>query len=251
MRILTFEKICRNIWLSRVDSEKTLTHWDNLRRTKMRKLLAGLAVLAVLGICSPSYGYILTYSGSISVKGVDVNDNNSTTTIPLKAFLVLDVNEANENFIVADANLLLYGKDPNKNKVYVLISTIDDRDLLSVNVVEDGEVFVVDLTSNNCVFNFELLMMGPEKSSKFNLVGADNNDVARALKGVFLESNLMLLSNEQNLTATGIVSMTLDPKHTASAKLEEGATLGDVTNDLIEDFLGKFTKVNLPECDGD
>jgi hypothetical protein len=214
----------------------------------MRKLLAGLAVLAVLGICCPSYGYILTYSGTIPVKGVDVNDNNTPEAIPLKAFLVLDVNEANENFIVADANLLLFGKDPNKNKVYVLLSSNDGNDFLGVNIVEDGETFVVRLTSVNCAFNFDLLMMGAEKPSKFNLIRGDNNDVAKSMKGAFLEFNHMLLSRGQNLTATGTVSMTLDAKHTASANAEEGTTVGRVTNDLIEDFLGKFAKVAIPAC---
>ncbi len=215
----------------------------------MRKLMGVLAVLLVLGICYPSYGYILTYRGTIPVKGVDVNDNNDLVTVPLKAFLVLDVNEANQSAIVADANLILAGKRPDKSLKYAVLSTSDANVFLTVNITEDGDVFVVELISNNCHYNFDWLMLGAEKKSKFNLgPEADNNDVARSLKGAMLNFDLTLLSPEQKLTATGTVSMSLDPKRTAGSAPLNLTTIGAVTDNITATFLKKYTKLSPGPC---
>jgi hypothetical protein len=217
----------------------------------MKKLFGVLVLLTMSAVCSSSFGYILVYDLTMPVKGVDAGANNTAMVVPLKGFLVMDVNEANEAAFVVEANLIMYGKVLN-NKVYEVLSTNDANDFLGIDVSEQGEFFIVDLWSDNCLFNFESLILGKEKTSKFRLVPtatADNNDVATNLKGVIWVWDGMLLSLSQDITGTGDVSATLNRPHTASANLEEGLTIGAVTNDLIQDFKGKFTKVNLPVCD--
>jgi hypothetical protein len=56
----------------------------------MKRLLALLVVLAVLGICAPSYGYILIYKAQIYGKALNFDDG-SMDYGKVKAFLVLAI----------------------------------------------------------------------------------------------------------------------------------------------------------------
>ena len=82
------------------------------------KRLLGLAVLFVVLCASvPSYGYFLIYNVSYTVNGAD-KSTNAKVTIPLKAYLVVNLDDSNNELV--DANLILYGNEAStsKKKVY-------------------------------------------------------------------------------------------------------------------------------------
>jgi hypothetical protein len=215
----------------------------------MRKFRAVLITLAILAVCTPSYGVIVTYKMDMPVRAVDSDTNNTLIKVNAKAFLVMDITETEEGVFDVDANLIIYGKEPDKDKVFAVLSTNDGNDFLNIDVWEEGEIFVVDFWSDNCNFNFEGIMLGKEKTAKFNLGLQADNDIAFSMNGVIEIWEGMLFSTAQDLTGTGTISATLDRPHTASTDPEEGTTLEAVTNDLIEDFLGKFTNANPPPCE--
>jgi hypothetical protein len=214
----------------------------------MRKLLAGLVVLVVFAICSSSYGHVVVYNMSIPVKAVNSDSNDRLMNVSTKGVLIMDIDEIDEGEFELEANLLLYGKELDGDKVYALLSTNDGNDFLGIDVWEEGEVFAVDFWSDTCLFNFESLIVGKEKTTKLGLGAADDNDIATRLDGVLWVWEGMLFSFDQDLTGTASVSATLNVKQ-SKASQEEGATLGQVTDDVIADLLKRHTKVNLPVCE--
>ena len=53
-------------------------------------------MLAVLGMCSPSYGYILVYKFNSTVKVVD-DTSETAMSIPVKGYLAVDLSDEDES----------------------------------------------------------------------------------------------------------------------------------------------------------
>ncbi|MGA2172044.1 MAG: hypothetical protein ABSG82_03385 [Sedimentisphaerales bacterium] len=95
----------------------------------MKRLLAGLMALAVLGVCAPSYGaantghYVLIYQGSIkAVKTIfDINDTNNLLSASIQGYWAMDINDSgahkgrliDSNAVIYDAQQKYYKVIPN------------------------------------------------------------------------------------------------------------------------------------------
>ena len=100
----------------------------------MKKLLALIVVVAILGICPSTKGLLLVYRVSSSVKGVD-GTAGVTLTVPLRAYLVMDFNERR---VYRDANMLMFGTDKDGSKVYYQLNDSDSNNLLDTGVWNKG-----------------------------------------------------------------------------------------------------------------
>jgi hypothetical protein len=170
----------------------------------MRRLL-GLAVLfVVLSVCVPSYGnYFLIYNLSGTVKGVNVV---AKATIPWNAYLVLNLNEANE---ITDANLIMYGKDDAKQKVYVTINYHNSDVWLNVSLLAHGNFSVLNFyVDEDWPFNFHGYMLGEKKGTNIGL--ANKKNTAGSLKGVMWVWEWMLFDVDNDLAGTAAISASLN-----------------------------------------
>jgi hypothetical protein len=81
----------------------------------MKKLLAMLVLLMLLGLCVPSFGnYVLIYRCIISGKALNV-DENTLSSGKMKAFLVIEIDdgcEPGDYAFIGDASLVLYDRVP-------------------------------------------------------------------------------------------------------------------------------------------
>ena len=170
-----------------------------IRRAKMRKLLAGMVVLVMFGMCASSYGYFLIYKVSTSVKGVD---DETATTVPMKGYFILNFDDFGG---FQDANLVMYGKNPDKEKVYVVLN-YTGNEYLDVGVWEKGDYCFLEL-GGNYSFAFGGLLSGKMKAKDIGL--DDDVDVANSMKGVFWVEEGMLLDSSQDISGTANISATL------------------------------------------
>jgi len=99
----------------------------------MKKMLALLVVLTVLGMCAPSFGdYVLVYKAIISGKLLNV-DENTLKGVQMKAFLVMDIVESDKpdvNDTSGDASLVLYDRVPGPKR----FATIDMTDSITLKI---------------------------------------------------------------------------------------------------------------------
>ena len=79
----------------------------------MKKLSAVLVILVMLGICSSSYGYFLIYNLSGTIRGTDGTVDIKRVTIPFRGYLVMRLD--NDTNSLVDANMIIYGRDPNRH----------------------------------------------------------------------------------------------------------------------------------------
>jgi hypothetical protein len=171
-----------------------------LRRWKMRKLLALFVMLAVLGVCAQSYGFLVVYNVSFSVKCVD---GETAKTIPMKAYMVMEYDPSHEN--LTDVNLIMYGRDSDRHKVYVVLNEYDSNDFIDASSNVQGDYFIVELDSSD-PFDFNWLIIGKRKATNIGL--DDREDVAGTLKGVITVRDGILLDVDQEIRGTANVSAT-------------------------------------------
>jgi len=216
----------------------------NLRRKAMKKLVSGLVVLVMFGVCASSYGYFLIYKVSSPVKGAD-DVAGTMLTIPLKAYLVLNINDTDDT--IDDANLILYGKDSAKNKVYVELNISDDNEFLDGEVWEMGGCLFVDFwTYENLTspFYFEGFMFGKLKEKDIGLVMP--YEVAGSLKGAFMVWGDMLLDSNQDIAGTGNIKASLWSQATISVNFD-GWAQEEIVDALIEILQGQgYSAATLP-----
>ena len=173
----------------------------------MRKLL-GLAVLfVVLSVCMPSYGYFLIYNVSTTLKGVD-SATDLKVTVPLKGYLVLNL-DTEGSFV--DANLILYGKDSDKVKVYVTLNANDESDdRLGFDTWNIGDYVFVDFWGRS-PWDFEIMLSGKTTLKDIGFGTSDKKSVASSIKGVNMTWDGFLLGSNlsQNVSGTANASATL------------------------------------------
>lgn len=188
----------------------------------MKKLLAALVVLIAFGICTPSYGVSLIYKLSISVKGVD-DVTGLPKSIPLKGYLLLHYTDDGQSLSFADANLIMYGKDVTKNKVYVELD-YSGNDLLDKSIWTQGTSydFLNLWTYYDEPFNFEGLMFGKQKAADIG-GGTTLIDCVSSYKGAFWVYSGMLLDHVFDISGTGTISAKL---WTAFTKKVNDDTMG-------------------------
>jgi len=219
----------------------------------MKRLLELAVIFVVLSTCATSYGYLLIYNVSGSVKGAN---NNLAATIPLKGYLVVNL-DSDGDFV--DANAIMYGQDHLKNKVYVQLNHDGSNPTLNVRVRihYNGSFAGFDIWDyNDSPFYFEVFVIGTLAPKDIGL--GSKKDVASSLKGPISVWGGILLDPTDEIMGTGNVSASLDLKTTnlvnANGWTQENIveTGGDIAgkhqNSLIQKLAAQhFQAVVLPE----
>jgi len=209
----------------------------------MKKLLAGMVLMVTFGMCLSTFGntpYILIYNVSTSVSGAD-DDTGAKAQVPLKGYLILNLSDSTT---VADANLIIYGKDantPKKQKVYTEFDYHTGSDVHFVDIWQVGDYFFLEIGNygDSEVVYFDVLLMGKEKSKNVGpLVGSE--DVASSLKGVIEVWDGILLgpSPDQDISGTGNASLTLNNSGTKWANGNNDEDEQKTQAQVVEEVIG-------------
>ena len=197
----------------------------------MKKLLALLVMVVVLGVCAPSYGYILVYKVTGKVKAFEWNEP-SYGNVAVKGFLVIDIQDTgdDEDNDANNARLVLYGKDADGDLVYFNDALGDGG---NIEWFTTGEFVGLEVWDSVSPFEYEFTMTGKVKLADVGFGVEDKRLVSSSLKGTLGSWWGMLLDETQELFGSGSASMTLDTAKTKAAN--QGALNVDaVTTDIIE-----------------
>jgi hypothetical protein len=178
----------------------------------MRKLLGLSVVLAVFGVCAPSYGYILVYNVTGGMKAVEWNVQK-IISVSVKGYAAIDINDSNG--AVNDKQMVLYGKDASGNLKYYEDSL--DEDYAGVDLYPIANVVEVDVWDYNSPFYYEFIMTGNIKATDVGLGASSKKLVASSLSGSLITWWAQLLDSSQELFGSGAATMTLDTKQTKAA----------------------------------
>jgi hypothetical protein len=170
----------------------------------MKRLSALFAALVILGVCTSSYGYFLIYNLTGSLKGTEGTVDIKKDTTDFKGYLVLDIN--NDTNELADANMFIYGRDPNNHKVYVRLNASDSNEFLDASILYRDKRNFYELNGKP-PFDFRIVVMGQVNRTDIGLKHA--KEIAPSLGGVITNEEGMLLKPGQELTGTGNISATL------------------------------------------
>ena len=208
----------------------------------MKKVMAIAVMLVMSWVCSSSFGYLLLYKVSTTVKGADA-DTDSRVTIPLKGYLLLNLSDSNE---FVDANLLLYGRDTDSRKKYVILDYNDGTGLLSVNVWYIGNFAFVDL-SGGTPFNFEIFLTGATALKNVGLGKDHKKSITGSITGVTIVHNGFLLgpSADQDVSGSANASAIIWFPATKSINGYSGKQESWTQDEIIstgKDFGGKHYK---------
>ncbi len=210
----------------------------------MKKILAALVVMSILAISASSYGVSLIYRLSLSVKTVD-DVTGLAKTIPVKGYLVLNYSDEDSNLVFADSNLILYGRNVLKNKVYVELD-YNGGILFDLDIWTQGTdyEFINMLSHDTDPFNFTSLMFGKQKETDIGN-GIFLTDCIRTYKGNFRVFNGMLLDSAQDLAGTGNITASLWTSLTRKAN-DFAFTQDRVIEELTLTYLAGYANVTPP-----
>ena len=202
----------------------------------MRRLLAGLVVLAVFALCTLSYGainsghYVLVYKSTITAAKTVFDANNPVNLLSGSfpgyfAVDVCDTTDANKGRVF-DSDAVIYNQ---KDKIYKLIPN-------AVSISPHDPCYVEMLAFTDSNFGFDVVGKGkatkvyePNRHDPNTLV---TKYVPTSMKGEGWFDELNLNDSNILLSGTATVSLTLDPKLTASAN-SDGNNVGDVINAIV------------------
>jgi hypothetical protein len=216
------------------------------------KRLLGLAVLfVVLCVSVPSYGYFLVYNVSYTVNGAD-KSTDAKVTIPLKAYLVVNLDDSNDELV--DANLILYGNDastPKKQKVYDQLNYTGIPGRLGGHVWYVSDLIFLDFWGR-LPSDFEITLQGKTASKDIGTV--NKKQAAGSVKGVSIVWDGALLGPDpnQDVSGTATASASLNTAGTKSIN-QHGWTQDQIIEGdggLISMLEGKgYVKATLPSPD--
>jgi hypothetical protein len=198
----------------------------------MKKLVALFIIMALLGICSPSYGYILVYKVTGSLKAVEWN-SNALSSVSVKGYLALDINDTNDADV--DANMVLYGKNAAGALKYYL-DGLSDTNNADNGIAWNNSGMYVGLDAWNLSnphrpeqFQYEFVVTGKVKSADVGLGTGTLRPVVSSLKGSMISWWGQIFDAGRELYGTGAASMALDTKQTKAANAANVVTPGSVT----------------------
>ena len=172
----------------------------------MKKLCGVVALLVILSLSVPSYGYFLIYNLSGTGKGIN---NGVPASIPWKGYFVVKISGQS----ILDANLIMYGKDSTKAKAYIEF----DKDATGVTKLtatpdELGSFpniyLIIDIKCETADFDFEGLTIG-SKAVLLDIGTGGTQGVAKSAKGSLIVRQGRLLSSTDDVTGTGTISTSL------------------------------------------
>jgi hypothetical protein len=203
----------------------------------MRRLLAGLAALAVLGVCVPSYGviipetahYILVYKGIMKATKTlfDVNDTNNLLSGSMQCYLAIDINDAGDDKgEVLDSNAVIYDAKEKYYKVVPNTIEIQPNDPCRAEALE----FYMGDAEGGCAIE----VIGTGKLTKvYNEPDAAlKKYVPTTMNGIGWLFEYDVFAPSNTLFGTLTASMKLDPKLTQNAN-SNGDDVNDVINSIV------------------
>jgi hypothetical protein len=141
----------------------------------MKKLTVLIAAMVVLSVCAPSFGYILVYKLSTTVKAVDTLIDVSEV-IKIKGYLIIDYNET--DLEVVDADVVIYGKDQDDTPACI---RMDNEVDMAIQFSPDANNFWVNFRQGGNRSGIEVILTG---KTKLKDIGLDvNKTIAGTLKG--------------------------------------------------------------------
>ena len=197
----------------------------------MKRLLALLVVLAVLGMCAPSYGYLLVYKLSSTMKVVDYT-TDSSGNLPVKGYLAVDIDDVDGDLL--DATMVFYGKDDNGDKTY--FAQEFETDGFDMNWDEVGDYIGVDIWNySEEPFDYEIMLTGTlqNKNVGFGNSSADRRIAPNTLKGTMVSWWGGIFDIDQELFGSGDASLTFDFGLTKAANQSE-TDVYEVITEIVE-----------------
>jgi hypothetical protein len=179
------------------------------------------------------------------VKGVN---NETKASIPWKGYFVANLDDTND--VPVDANLIMYGQDSNKHKVYVVLNYSDANGYLDADAWWQGDYAVFNFWAYHTPFEFEGLMIGLAKAKSIGL--ADRKDVVSSMKGTMMVWGRMLFDADDDIAGTGNLSASLYAAETIYVNqnhwTQDEIMNGDGSrNGLIQQLAGKgYVAATLP-----
>jgi hypothetical protein len=180
----------------------------------MKRLLALFIMLAVLGMCAPSYGYILIYKAQIYGKALDL-DNTSIEYGKVKAYVVVAIGDGEpvpkSAEIVTDgcdgilaAEVIFYDRYSGPKFYYV-----DSPDMQLITPAEDCAAITINEYDND----YQCNLVGKLKPANIGLEG--KRYVAKALAGSMLMDGTFF--DMADIIGAATVTATLETKLTKMA----------------------------------
>jgi len=219
----------------------------------MRRLTGLAVLLAVLYICTPSYGnYFLIYNVSYTVKGVN---SGQPASIPLKGYLVANIDDSDGS--IADANLIIFGKDSlnNNQKTYVQLNYQGGNSSLNIRArtYYNGNFAGFDIWSYHYSADLYFEIFGVGKMVSKDIGTGLLTYVATSLKGSVSVWGNMVLNPDDDVLGTGNISMSLWLPETKYANAsgwtqDQIVVSGDSSHQgLLQMVTGKgFVAVTMP-----
>ena len=213
----------------------------------MKRLLVLFVILGVLGVCAPSYGYILVYKLSTTVKAVDTRTGvDAAEVIKLKGYLIVDYNETDVD--VNDADVVMYGKDQDDTLACFRLDVEED---LTLNY-EIGDINAnawVGFRQGGNRSGIEVLLTGKTKVKDIGL--SEDKTIPGTLKGTLIVWDEIFLDPTRwyLLKGSGNVSAPLHSGLTKEANENSYSsnTLADaIIADLVADGYDDVTGISPP-----
>ncbi len=178
-------------------------------------------LLGVLGVCAPSYGYILVYKVNISYETLAIDDDVIAKGA-IKGFLVMNVNDSNESAVIDAADFVLYGKVEGE-KHY---ESLDITDYIELTGSEDIAAITIGAAGG---IDYRVNLFGKLKETNVGL--SDKKWIPSALSGGILMNGTFFYIAD--LIGFSAVSATLDSKTTQTTNRTPGANVSDVVDNII------------------
>jgi hypothetical protein len=208
----------------------------------MKLLSAIFAALVILGTSTSSYGYFLVYNLSGTVRGVE--DANKVT-ISFRGYLVMNFD--NDTNSLVDSNMIIYGRDPNRNKVFIQLNSSDANEFLDAHILTRDVRNFYSLNGEP-PFGFRSLIMG--NVHRTTIGPANRKNIATTLKGYIRQENGIFFDLEHDLAAVGNISASL---YTTKTKLFNDPAAAWTQDTIIDELKGilaekhyTYTEVNKP-----
>jgi hypothetical protein len=193
----------------------------------MKRVLTLLVVLAVLGMCAPSYGYILVYKFNSTLKVLDYA-SESSGNLPVKGYLAVDIDD--EDGDLDDATMVLYGKDDDGDKTYFMQDLDEDGFDMNWDVV--GDYIGVDVWNyEEDPFEYEIMLTGTlsNKNVGFGSGTLDRELAPNILKGTMVSWWGAIFDIDQELFGSGNAAMAFDFGLTKAANQSETSVYEVIT----------------------
>ena len=189
----------------------------------MRALKVLIVILVMLGVCAPSFGYVLVYNVVSRVRAVD-NDAGKLVGTAVKGYLVMDFNDANNDF--NEAAWITYGKDSESVLVY---TGPDDP---GANVTLSGNYQSVSMFTGD---GWTIMVAGKIVNKAIGL--SNRAPIAYTMSGNFIVDSGSVYDGDMFdgdiLTGSGAITITLNTVKTKAAN-QASESIDDVSGDLTD-----------------